>query len=114
MKILIELFLMWAAVALWAHFLPWVEVTGLRMAILVGLVLILLNATLWNLLRLLTFPINWITLWLMSFVISVLMILLASNVLEGFEVGGFWNAALFAIVLAIISMVFEQAKEAID
>jgi putative membrane protein len=42
------------------------------------------------------------------------MILLASNVLEGFEVGGFWNAALFAIVLAIISMVFEQAKEAID
>jgi len=114
MKLLVELLIMWIAVVVWAYFLPGVVISWLWMAIVVGLVLIILNATLWNLLRLLTFPINWLTLWLMSFIINVLMIMLASNILEWFEVWGFRNAFGFAIVLAIIGMLFNSAEDGID
>jgi len=40
-------------------------------------------------------------------VINALVVLLASSIVKGFEVGGFVNALLFSLVLVIIQAAFE-------
>ncbi len=97
---------MGAAVALAAYFIPSVQVDGFGSAIIAGVLIALVNATIGALLRLLTLPINWLTLGLMSFIITVLMVLLVDKMMAGFNTSGFWSAAIFAIVLAIIKMIF--------
>jgi len=50
-----------------------------------------------------TLPINVLTLGLFTFVINAALILLASSVIKGFEVSGFWWAVLYGIVLSIVN-----------
>ena len=106
MRFIIELLLTGAAVAIAAYLLPGVEVTGFLSAIIAGVLIALANATIGTILRLLTFPINLLTLGIMSFIITVLMVLLVDSVMSGFNTSGFFSALLFAILLALIKMVF--------
>ena len=106
MKLLIEILLMGAAVLIAAFILPGVTVDGYFTAILVAVLLAFSNATIGFILRILTFPINILTLGLMSFVITVLMVLLVDKLMAGFNTQGFFSAMLFALVLSIIKMIF--------
>lgn len=106
MRLLIEILLMGVAVSVAAFIIPGVQVDGFGSAILAGLLIALANATIGTLLRLFTFPINLLTLGLMSFIITVLMVLLVDSLMKSFNTAGFLSATLFAIVLAIIKMVF--------
>ena len=106
MKLIIEILLMGVAVALAAYLLPGVNVSGFLSAIIAGVLIALANATIGTILRLLTFPINVLTLGIMSFIITVLMVLLVDSLMSGFNTSGFFSALLFAIVLALIKMVF--------
>lgn len=74
-------------------------------ALITALVLGLVNATIRWILLVLTFPINFLTLGLFTFVINALMILLVSTIVKGFEVAGFGPALWAAILLALISWV---------
>lgn len=107
MHIIIKLLLMGLAVALWAYLIPWVEVASYRRAIGIAVVIALLNATVGFILRVLTLPLNVLTLGLVGFIITVLMIMLASNILSGFDAGGFLNASIFALVLALLGILFD-------
>lgn len=106
MKLIIKLLLMWAAVAIAAYVIPGVVVDNFRWAIIVAVVIALLNGTVWAILRLLTLPLNFLTLWLVSLIITILMVMLASNVLPWFEVGGFRNALIFAVIVWLIGGLF--------
>ncbi|MFD2161407.1 phage holin family protein [Paradesertivirga mongoliensis] len=106
MKLIIEILLMGVAVAVAAFLLPGVQVNGFLSAIIAGVLIALANATIGTILRLLTFPINILTLGIMSFIITVLMVLLVDSLMDGFNTDGFFSALLFAIVLALIKMVF--------
>lgn len=106
MKLIVEILLMGLAVFLGAKLVPGVSVDGYGTAIVAAILIALANATVGFILRLLTFPINFLTLGLVSFIISVLMILLVDNVMGGFNTTGFWAAAILAIVVAIIKAVF--------
>lgn len=75
-------------------------------ALATAVILSLLNVFIKPLLLVLTLPINLLTLGLFTFVINGLIILLASSIVPGFNVGGFWSAVLFSIVLALINMIF--------
>ena len=97
---------MGVAVALAAYLLPGVEVNGFVSAIIAGVLIALANATIGTILRLLTFPINMLTLGIMSFIITVLMVLLVDSLMDGFNTSGFFSALIFAVVLALIKMVF--------
>ena len=97
---------MGVAVSVAAFLLPGVEVSGFGTAILAGILIALANATIGTLLRLFTFPINFLTLGLMSFIITVLMVLLVDSLMSGFNTAGFMSALLFAVVLALIKMIF--------
>ncbi|MEE1884306.1 phage holin family protein [Pedobacter flavus] len=110
LKLLIDLLLMGVIVLLGAYFVPGIKVDGFGSAIIAAILIALANGTIGFILRLLTFPINFLTLGLFSFIITVLMILLVSNIMEGFEVDGFIPAAFFAIVVAILKMIIGAVR----
>lgn len=106
MRLIIEILLMGAAVAIAAYLLPGVSVDNYWSAIIAGILIALANATIGTILRILTFPINFLTLGLVSFIITVLMVLMVDSLMDSFNTAGFFSAVLFAIVLALINMVF--------
>lgn len=106
MKLIIKILLMGAAVAIAAYLLPGVEVSSFWSAIIAAVLIALANATIGTILRILTFPINFLTLGLVSFIITVLMVLLVDELMDDFNTEGFFSALLFAIVLALVNMVF--------
>lgn len=106
MKFIIEILLMGLAVFIGALIVPGVSVDGYGSAIIAAILIALANATIGLILRALTFPVNFLTLGLVSFIISVLMIMLVAYLMSGFNVTGFWAAAILAIVLALIKAVF--------
>lgn len=97
---------MGAAVAIAAFLIPGVAVDGFLSAIIAGVLIALVNATIGTVLRLFTFPVNILTLGLMSFIITVLMVLLVDSLMDGFNTSGFFSAMFFALVLAVIKMIF--------
>ncbi|RZK72053.1 MAG: phage holin family protein [Pedobacter sp.] len=106
MRLIIEILLMGLVVFLGAKLVPGVTIAGYGTAIIAAILIALANATIGFILRLLTFPINFLTLGLMSFIITVLMIMLVSNIMSGFSTSGFWASAFLAIVIALLKAVF--------
>jgi putative membrane protein len=106
MKLIVEILLMGLAVFLGAKIVPGVQVDGYGSAIIAAVLIALANSTIGLILRVFTFPINFLTLGLMSFIITVLMIMLVDYLMAGFNTTGFWAAALLAIVIALIKAVF--------
>jgi putative membrane protein len=106
MRLIIEILLMGIAVSVAAFLIPGVQVDNFLSAILAGILIAVVNATIGTILRILTFPINFLTLGLMSFIITVLMVLLVDRFMDSFNTNGFFSAAIFAVVLAVIKMIF--------
>ncbi|OPY75294.1 MAG: Membrane protein of unknown function [Syntrophorhabdus sp. PtaU1.Bin050] len=101
--LIIHWLVMTASIMLVAYVMPGVTVSGFFSALWVALFLGIINALLKPLLILITLPINILTLGLFTFVINGLLILLASSVIKGFQVSGFWVAVLFSILLSIVN-----------
>lgn len=111
MRFIISLLLTGIVVAIAAYVIPGAHVDGFGWAIVTGLVIGFVNAVVGGLLRLFTFPLNWLTFGLISFIITVLMIMLSDSLMGSkFDVDGFWNAALFAIVVALIEMIVGKIR----
>ena len=106
MKLILQLIVSWLAVAAAAYIIPGVHVDGFVTALIVAVVLWLVNMTLWKILQLLALPLNILTFGIIGFVISVLMVQLVDNRIDGFSVWSFLNAALFALVLWLIQGIF--------
>lgn len=100
---LIKLFVNWLAVLVTAYLLPGVQVEGYFVAFVVAIVLGLLNTFVKPILHFLTFPITLVTLGLFSLVVNAMVIILASLIVTGFSVNGFWWAFLFSVVLSLVS-----------
>jgi putative membrane protein len=102
-----KLLLGWAinAVALFLlpYLVPAVQVRGFGTALVVALIVGLLNTFIRPVLFILTLPITILTLGLFTLVLNGLMFWIASRLVEGFFVGGFWWAVLAALIYSIIS-----------
>lgn len=90
-----------------AHFLPGVKVDGGFTPIVLAFVLALLNAFVKPILQILTIPITVFTLGLFLIVINIIIILLASSIVKGFHVDGWFNALLFSLLLSLVTYVIE-------
>lgn len=77
-------------------------------AIKVALVLTILNSFLKPILKIISLPITCLTLGLFSLVITAAMVMLTSNVVEGFEIGGWLNALIFGLGFSFITSVVEK------
>jgi putative membrane protein len=96
------------SVGIAAYLIPGISVGGFFSALLVALFLGIVNTLIRPFLILITLPINILTLGLFTFVINAVLVLLASKVVYGFEVRGFWWAMLFSIVLSIIQYILNK------
>jgi len=76
-------------------------ITDFKAALITALVIGIINGVVLPILKLLTFPINFLTLGLFSFVISAVGLLIAAAVVPGFTIVGFIPALLAAVVIAI-------------
>lgn len=83
------------------YLLPQVNVSSFWIALLVAVILGLVNALIRPLLIILTLPVTLLTLGLFLIVINALMVMLVSAVVPGFDVDGFWAAALVSLILWI-------------
>ncbi len=103
---IIQLILSALAIGVTAYLVPGVTLSGPFAAIVVAIVLGIINIFIKPILFILTLPINILTLGLFSLVINALLIMFASSVVPGFNVGGFWAALIFSIVLSLVTIVF--------
>ncbi len=108
MKIIINWALSAVAILVAAYLLPGVSVSGFLAALILAVVLGAINMILRPILVVLTLPITVVTLGLFVLVINALLVMLASYIVPGFTVAGFWSALLFGIVLAIVNWVLEM------
>lgn len=86
-----------------AYIIPGIKVDGLGTALIASIVIGLVNATIGFFLKLITLPLTILTLGIFWFVINALMLELASALVPGFVVQGFWSAFFGAIVLSLVS-----------
>ncbi|MEY4744497.1 MAG: hypothetical protein RL272_442 [Candidatus Parcubacteria bacterium] len=93
------------AVVVAAYVLPGVMVDSVLTAVVVAVLLGVINTIIRPILVVLTFPITVLTLGLFLFVINACMILLVDRLVPGFEVGSFWWALLFSLVVSVIGSV---------
>lgn len=98
-----------SAVAVWivAQVVPGVHVNGAVAALIAALAIGFINATIGALLKIITFPLTLLTLGLFWFVINALMLELASAVVPGFQVRGFFAAFIGAIVLSLANLLLK-------
>lgn len=105
LRLLLNWLLSAVALLIVAHIMPGFTVHGFTGALIAALVIGLINATLGLFLKIITFPLTVLTLGLFWLVINALMLMLASSLLQSFEVSSFWVAFFGAIVLALVNMV---------
>ena len=86
-----------------AYILPGIHIEDFTSALIVALVLAVLNVTLKPLLIIITLPFTLITLGFFLLVINAMVIFLADDWVNGFQVDGFWWAVLFSILLSVVN-----------
>jgi putative membrane protein len=94
-----------------SYLLPGIHINNFVTALLLALVLALLNTFLKPIMVILTLPITIFTFGLFLFVINVIIIWLASKMVSGFTVDGFWWALLFSILLSVVTSLIQSGKE---
>ena len=97
-----------ASIMLTSYLITGIHVTGFFSAFFTAAILGILNVFLRPLLLILTLPINILTLGLFTFVINALMLKMASGVISGFEVHGFWPAVFGAIVISAVNWILNS------
>jgi len=107
MRLLLNWVLSALAVWIMAKLVPGISVHGPVAALIAALAIGFINATIGAILKILTFPLTLITLGLFWFVINALMLELASAVVPGFQVRGFFAAFVGAIVLSLVNLVLK-------
>ena len=115
MKLILRILLSALAVVILSKVLNGVFVDTYLTAILVAVVLSLLNFIVKPILVILTLPVTILTFGLFLLIINAVMILLADELVTGFEVRNIWWALLFSLLLSFLQSIlfslFKESKE---
>jgi putative membrane protein len=111
MNLLIQIIISSLAVYFTAYILPGISINSFISSIGVAIILALLNTFLKPVMILLTIPVTVITMGLFLLVINAFIIILASKIIDGFTVDGFWWALLFSIILSVVTGILEKIGE---
>ena len=101
MNTLLKIILTALVVLLLANVLPGIEVESFATAIWVSVVIALLNMVVRPILVFFTLPATIVSFGLFLFVINAIIIMLADNLINDFQVSGFFAALLFSVLLSI-------------
>jgi putative membrane protein len=91
------------AIVIASYFLEGIRVEGFFSAFFAAAMLGILNALFRPIVIVLTLPINILSLGLFTFVINAFMLKMASGVIPGFDVHGFWSAVFGSLVISVVS-----------
>jgi len=92
-----------AAIIVASYMIEGIRVAGVLSAVFAAAALGIFNALFRPIVMILTLPINLLSLGLFTFVINAVMLKLASGVIPGFDVHGFWASVWGAFLISIIS-----------
>lgn len=110
MKTIMQWIISALAIGVAAYLLPGVDVTPVG-ALVLAVVLAIINIFIKPVLFILTLPVTIVTLGLFSLVVNALLVWGAAAIVPGFAVAGFWSAFFFAIILALVNVVFGTNKD---
>ncbi len=99
---LLRLILTTLAILLVTNVYGGIQVDSVTTAIIAAVVLGLINMIVRPVIVLLTLPISMLTLGLFLLVINAGMLSLAAWLVNGFEVGGFWDALIASFIISVV------------
>lgn len=103
--IVVNWLILTAAIMLASFLIEGIRVSGFFCAFFTAAILGILNVFFRPILLILTLPINILTMGLFTFVINALMLKMASGVVPGFEVYGFWAAVFGALIISAVNWI---------
>jgi len=103
MGLLIRWLALTAAIVIASYLISGIEISGFFSAFFAAAILGILNIFFRPILFILTLPINLLTFGLFTFVINALLLKMASGVISGFQVHGFWSAVFGALVISVVN-----------
>ena len=99
--------LRWILSALLIIFIAWIipgiTISNFLSAMLVVLVIGLVNIFIRPIVKLISLPLNFLTLGLFGLIINALLFLLVAKIAPGFEITGFWAGFFGALILSVFS-----------
>jgi putative membrane protein len=96
------------AIIIASYIVPGIVVKNFGVALLAALVLGLVNVVLGPVLNFLALPLTILTLGLFKLVINGLLLKLAAELVDGFEVKGWLDAILGSLLISIVSVVLTR------
>ena len=101
--IFIRWLILTAAIMVASYVIDGIQVKGFFTALFAAAILGILNAFFRPILIILTLPINILSLGLFTFIINAMLLKMASGVISGFEVYGFWSAIFGSLLISLVS-----------
>ena len=106
------IFLRWliltGAIIIASYLLDGIRVSSFFSAFFAAAMLGLLNAFFRPIVIILTLPINILSFGLFTFLINAFMLKMASGVIPGFDVSGFWSALFGSLLISLVSWVLSS------
>ena len=110
---LTQLVLIWliSALSIWivAKIVPGISISGYGDALIAAIVIAVVNATLGWFLRVLTFPLIFLTLGLFKLVLNAFLLKVSSLFVPGFVVRGFLPALLGSVLITVLTEALHYA-----
>ena len=101
--LLVRWLLLTISIIVTSYLVDGIHVTSFFSAFFAAAVLGILNALFRPILIVITLPINILTLGLFTFVINALLLKMASGVVLGFYIDGFWSAVFGSLIISLVS-----------
>jgi len=101
MGLLVRWLVLTAAIMVASYLIRGIEVTGFFSALFAAAILGVLNVFFRPILLILTLPINILTLGFFTFIINAVLLKMASGVISGFVVHGFWSAVFGGFIISV-------------
>ena len=99
---LLRMILTTLAILLVTNIYSGIQADSITTAVIAAVVLALINTIVRPVVVLLTLPISMLTLGLFLLVINAGMLSMAAWLVNGFDVGGFWDALIASFIIAVV------------
>ena len=103
MGLLVRWLILTVAIIVASYLIQGIEVNGFFSAFFAAAILGVLNVFFRPILLILTLPINILTLGFFTFIINAVLLKMASGVISGFVVHGFWSAVFGGFIISVVS-----------
>ena len=101
--IIVRWIMLTAAITFASYIIEGIHIRGFFNALFAAAMLGVLNSFFRPILIIITLPVNILTLGLFTFVINAMLLKMASGIIPGFEVYGFWSAVFGSLIISAVS-----------